>query len=47
MSEGRLYVGSCKRYPPASSQGDYPKIKPDDWCGEWKGKHILLTEGEA
>jgi len=25
--------GLCKRYPPKS---EFPKVKPDDWCGEFK-----------
>jgi hypothetical protein len=33
---------SCRRYPPlataqnlASGEAEWPRVKVDDWCGEW------------
>jgi hypothetical protein len=43
--EGMLAVDpyECRRYPPAvvtwdhtRNQTVWPKVKPNDWCGEWK-----------
>ena len=26
----------CRRYPPVSAQGQFPRVGLAVWCGEWK-----------
>lgn len=39
-SLNNVRLGFCKRYPPTFNQGTeaYPKVDPDNWCGEFKLK---------
>jgi DNA-directed RNA polymerase alpha subunit len=30
--------GECHRYPPITTDGLFPDVRVDDWCGEWKAK---------
>jgi len=31
--------GICRRFPPHSHYG-FPKVKKDDWCGEFMDSHM-------
>ena len=30
--------GNCRLRPPVDT--DLPAVSPDDWCGEWRDKHV-------
>ena len=37
-------IGVCRRYPPqpfthlGHSEFEFPRLGPNDWCGEWEEK---------
>lgn len=40
-SERVTGTGSCRRFPPVVSpvsDGEFPAVNHEEWCGEWKGK---------
>ena len=39
--------GTCRRFPPAGRPSCWPTLNPNDWCGEFEAKKIMipLTEG--
>ena len=32
---GDKFVGRCHRYPPVNTNGVFPSVAPETWCGEW------------
>ena len=41
--------GWCHRYPPSygedfDSLGLFPRVEPDDWCGEFEKPQLSLAE---
>lgn len=37
---GSTYIGNCRAHPPGLGIGmdKWPKVSPDDYCGDWKDK---------
>lgn len=38
--------GECHRYPPITTDGLFPDVRVDNWCGEWKAKEVAGKEIE-